>query len=254
MSKGPKVACGDALDRVAPVLTLLGGPKVAMVAGSLRRGKEYVHDADVVVNGPLPDQAAVEAAGFKWLQGGDRSIRLRAKGLQVDVHRAVEGGFGACLLYLTGPHEFNLKTRAHAADLGLLLNEKGVFEPCDESDVDKRRVGTDFVHVKRKGETEKRWYRRIAGETEREVLEAIGLDYCSPAGRERLKPFQRKVVWSMTVRSSRKGVKPYEVTLTDDGVWHCQCKGFTFCKAKPKTCRHIEKTAKPAYEREKAAA
>jgi DNA polymerase/3'-5' exonuclease PolX len=236
LSKGKRIAAGDALDCVKPVLDFLGDD--ARIAGSLRRGKDHVRDVDLVVTGSLPTQDEVEAAGLEWSQGGPSKVRLISKGVQVDVNRAVEGGFGACLMAFTGPHTFNIKARAWAASMGLLLNEKGVYKPCPEHEVDPSGEGTDYIFVKRKGETEKRWYKRIAGETEREVCETLGLTYTSPAGRESLKCFRGEVEWETTVQSSKGGA--YHVWLGKDERWNCECKGFQFRRK----CRHLEPAKK----------
>jgi|GEM_PF-1729251 len=241
MSKGKKIPQGVAVERVAPVLALLG--KEAKIAGSLRRGKEYVRDVDIVFLGTLPTQAEIEKAGFEWVQGKDAKIRLIVGGMQVDVIRAPdEDGFGAAWLYLTGPHTFNIKMRSHAAALGLLLNEKGVYKPCDPEETDESQ-GYAFIHVKRKGETEKRWYRRIAGKTEREVFEALGLEYTTPPARDDLKCFRGEVEWECEIPSAKDG--SYRVWLGKNNRWNCECEGFQFRRK----CRHIE-TAQAKYNKE----
>lgn len=241
MSKGKRIPQGVAAERVAPVLALLG--QGAKIAGSLRRGKEYVRDVDIVFLGTLPTQAEVEAAGFEWVQGKDAKIRLIVEGMQVDVIRAPdEDGFGACWLYLTGPHTFNILMRSHAAALGLLLNEKGVYEPCDPEEVDESQ-GYNFIHVKRKGDTEKRWYRRIAGKTEREVFDVLGLEFATPPARDNLKCFRGETEWECEIPATKGG--SYRVWLGKDGKWNCECKGFQFRRK----CRHIE-TARAKYNKE----
>lgn len=236
MSKGRYFDCGDALERVLPVMELLG--KEARIAGSLRRGKEAVRDVDVVFRGELDDikRKRLEELG-EILAQGEKKVRLvlpvpgiefkegDPQGLQVDVVVCEPEEFGACLLYLTGPSQYNIAMRSFAKGLGLKLNEKGLWR----GDV------------------------RIAGATEEEIYEALGLPYTSPAGRDELKTFAKQVVWSMTVPSSKKGADPYEVSLQGNGVWHCTCPGWRWSKKKPKTCRHIDDVAKPTYEQEQAA-
>lgn len=231
MSKGRQFASGDALDLVQPALDLLGPG--AMIAGSLRRGKDMVRDVDVVLQGRFDEeliQAIKDVANV--VQGGDRKIRLvvpvpgmegeEIPGLQIDVVACEPDEFGACLLYLTGPHEFNIEMRAHAKAMGLKLNEKGLWR--DEE--------------------------RIAGATEQEIFDALGLQFTHPPGRTHLKTFASEVRWKTTVTGS-KGDQ-YLVSLRGDGTWHCECKGYTYCKKRPRTCSHIEKTAKPAYANQPA--
>jgi len=232
MSKGKLIPQGDALDLVQPVLDLLGPS--ARIAGSLRRGKDMVRDVDIVFAGDCSDEDLVQALKdvANVVQGGERKLRLvipvpgmegqEIPGLQVDVVACKDDEFGACLLYLTGPHEYNIEMRAHAKAMGLKLNEKGLWR--DEQ--------------------------RIAGATEREIFDALGLQFTHPPGRSHLKTFAAEVRWKTTVVGS-KGDQ-YAVSLRGDGTWHCECKGYTYCKKRPRTCSHIEKTAKPAYSERSA--
>jgi hypothetical protein len=217
VSKGKRMPAGDALELVQPLLDALGDG--AMIAGSLRRGKGTVGDVDIVI----PRKVArdeVEHLG-EWMQGGESKLRMKLGGeLQVDVVMCEPEAFGACLLYLTGPSKYNIEMRAEAKALGFKLNEKGLW----------------------KGDV------RVAGATEREIFEALGLKYCTPPGRTTLKTFAGEVAWSTVVIGS-KGDK-YTVSLRRDGTWHCECKGYKFTKKRPRTCSHIEKTAKARYEAE----
>lgn len=215
MSKGQRLPSGEALDLVQPLLDALGNG--AMIAGSLRRGKETVGDVDIVIPRPV---ARNEVEGFgEWVQGGERKIRLKLGGkLQVDIVMCEPEEFGACLMYLTGPYQYNIEMRAEAKAKGLKLNEKGLWD----------------------GE------RRVAGKTEREIFKALGLKYCTPPGRTELKTFANDVAWSILVVGSQGD--EYKVSLSRDGSWHCPCKGFKFTKKRPRTCSHIEKKAKPKHE------
>jgi DNA polymerase/3'-5' exonuclease PolX len=227
MSKGKLIPQGDALDLVQPVLDMLGPS--ARIAGSLRRGKDMVRDVDVVFQGHFDDeliQAIKDEANV--VQGGERKIRLvvpvpgmegeEIPGLQVDVVACEPDEFGACLLYLTGPHEYNIEMRAHAKAMGLKLNERGLWR--DEE--------------------------RIAGATEKDIFDALGLHFTTPPGRTHLKTFAGQVRWSTVILGS-KGDR-YEVALRGDGSWHCPCRGFSFRRK----CRHIDE-AKNTKQHEDAA-
>ena len=224
MSKGKRITCGEALALATPVLEILG-PE-ARIAGSLRRGKETVRDVDVIFPGEISKGTRQRLAALgEVLVEGDHKIRLKLhEGLQVDIVLCVPEEMGACLLYLTGPFEFNIKMRSHAKGMGLKLNEKGLWsgDNC------------------------------IASKTEKEIFDALGLLYLTAPGRENIDTLKMKggdeVVWKLTVASSRKGQKPYKVTLKKSGQWHCECKGWMWSKKSPKTCRHIEKVARPRYE------
>ena len=95
------------------------------LAGSARRGKkENLHDLDIVDVGeripPIPGHAA-------FVKGKD-IVRLTIKGEQVDIYRTDPENFGAMLLFLTGPQEYNIIMRAKAKRKGMLLNQKGLYD------------------------------------------------------------------------------------------------------------------------------
>ncbi len=247
MSKGREVTIREALEKTEGLMEALGSE--ARIAGSLRRKyvsdedlDSTVNDVDVVVCRPV-DVSEVEPFG-SIMMAGDRKIRLLipmphieyaededVKGLQVDIVVCEPEEFGACLLYLTGPYAYNVEMRSYAKGSGLKLNEKGLWRG-DE---------------------------RVAGATEKEIYKALGLMHQTPSSRgDGLKPApSNTVVWTTTVVGSRGD--SYKVSLREDGRWHCcledggkLCKGFQFSKKRPKTCKHIEKTARPRYEAEKA--
>ena len=121
------------------------------MAGSSRRGKkEDLHDLDVVYVGEkiplIPGQAA-------FVKGKD-IIRYMIQGEQVDIYRTDPENFGAMLLFLTGPQEYNIILRAKAKRQGMLLNQKGLYT----------RDTREF----------------IAGENEEEIYDAMGLQWKVP--------------------------------------------------------------------------
>lgn len=185
MSKGKRMPAGRALELVQPLMDALGDG--AMIAGSMRRGKGTVGDVDIVIPRRV-GREEVEGLG-EWVQGGERKIRLELGGeIQVDIVMCEPEEFGACLMYLTGPFQYNIEMRAEAKANGFKLNEKGLWRG-DE---------------------------RVAGATEREIFAALGLKYCTPPGRTELKTFADDVAWSTTVIGS-KGDE-YEVSLRRDGT------------------------------------
>lgn len=131
------------------------------VAGSYRRGRDTVGDLDIVVC--APPGAGVDAALVKFdetattlASGPTRSSVVLRSGLQVDVRVVPEESFGAALYYFTGSKAHNIRLRGIALSRGLKINEYGVF----------------------------RGRKRIAGDSERSVLEAVGLPYIAPELRE----------------------------------------------------------------------
>jgi DNA polymerase (family 10) len=132
-----------------------------VVAGSYRRRRETVGDLDLLVTS---DDA--EAVGDKLVtydsvsevlaHGPTRTtVRLRS-GLQVDVRAVPEKSYGAALMYFTGSKAHNIALRGLANARKWKLNEYGLFSGR----------------------------RRIAGATEEEVYEKLGLAYIPPEMRE----------------------------------------------------------------------
>jgi len=121
------------------------------LAGSARRGKkEDLHDVDIVYVGEkipnIPGQAA-------FVSGKD-IVRLTLMDESVDIYRTNPESFGAMMMFLTGPQEFNIITRGMAKRKGMVLNQKGIY------DRETREL--------------------IASETEEDIFEALGLLYTEP--------------------------------------------------------------------------
>ncbi|MCA9402718.1 MAG: DNA polymerase/3'-5' exonuclease PolX [Candidatus Omnitrophica bacterium] len=137
------------------------------VAGSFRRGRETVGDLDLLAEATdpaevmrvftaLPTVATVQAHGDT-----KSSVRTR-QNVQVDL-RVVDGAsYGAALLYFTGSKYFNIKLRQIAKKSGMKVNEYGIFKELKNSE------------------------RRLAGETEKECFEVLGLPFVPPELREEM--------------------------------------------------------------------
>ena len=152
------------------------------VAGSCRRRKETCGDLDVLAtcsdSGPPMDCLAAHPLVESVLQRGETKQRVRLKtGMELDLRVVPEESFGAAMQYFTGSKEHNVVVRQRAKDLGLKLNEYGVFR--------------DDVQV--------------AGRTEEEVYAAVGLPWFPPELRENRHEFE----WADA------GKLPELVTLTD---------------------------------------
>jgi DNA polymerase (family X) len=139
--------------------------------GSLRRGTETCGDLDILVSGA---DASIMDAFTRYPQverilgrGDTKSSVLLSKGFQADLRLVPPESRGAAMQYFTGSKAHNISLRQRAVDLGLLLNEYGLFRATVDSESGER------------GEGEK-----IAGETEEGIYRALGLDYIEPALRE----------------------------------------------------------------------
>ncbi len=108
------------------------------VAGSLRRGKRILKDADILLI-PLPeaDPERVRstltglADGGPEVEGvlgaGETKVSIRRRGLQVDFRMVKPESEPAALQHFTGSKEHNTILRGRAKSMGLKMNEYGVF-------------------------------------------------------------------------------------------------------------------------------
>jgi len=142
-------------------LTAMPGVQQAVAAGSLRRQRETVGDLDLLVTrqrgSPVVDSFAASPGVDQVLsKGGTRASVLLKSGLQVDLRAVAPASFGTAWLYFTGSKAHNIALRKLAQDAGLKLNEYGVY----------------------------RGDKRIAGDTEASVYQALGLPFIAPELRE----------------------------------------------------------------------
>lgn len=147
------------------------------VAGSLRRRKETIGDVDLLAEHdgdgtPVVDHFVSYSGAQRVLGSGSTkgSIVLHS-GLQVDLRVIPSASFGAALLYFTGSKEHNVALRTRAVRDGMRVNEWGVYR-VDEPKADVPEDGDrDFGT-------------RLAGDTEADVYEALGLPWIPPELRE----------------------------------------------------------------------
>jgi DNA polymerase (family 10) len=156
-------------DEVTPLVdTLLGALRSlpatqrAEVAGSYRRGRDTVGDLDLLVATERPAEVLVSFAALpqveRVLLRGDTKCSVVVDGMQVDCRAVAPAELGAAWQYFTGSQNHNIRLRGMALRLGLTLNEYGVFRNDDGS--------------------------RVAGATEEEVYETLGLRWIPPEQRE----------------------------------------------------------------------
>ena len=142
-------------------------------AGSWRRGRETVGDLDLVVDSS--ESADVIDHFCRWseaaavLQRGDTKASIRGpRDVQIDLRVVERDSFGAALQYFTGSKEHNVRLRSRARDRGVTINEYGVH---------RLEGGVAGDAAPARGE-------RLAGATEAEVYEAVGLPWIPPELRE----------------------------------------------------------------------
>ncbi len=124
------------------------------ICGSIRRRRADVGDIDVVVDGDLAlvrDTPNV----WIWMEGGESKATIDYMGAQVNLLRSDDDSWGAAVMYFTGPHDYNIAYRRRAKNMGMLLNEKGLWKDG----------------------------KRVAGRTEGEIYTALGKEYKIPEER-----------------------------------------------------------------------
>jgi len=131
-------------------------------AGSLRRGRETIGDLDLLAISGDPRAAADAFVEMPDVQevlahGEKKSSVTLSGGPQVDLRIVAEPSFGAALQYFTGSKAHNIALRKRAVARGLKLNEYGLFDGAD---------------------------RCVAGRTETEIYQALGLPFIPPELRE----------------------------------------------------------------------
>ena len=142
-------------------LERIKGVKKVAIAGSIRRRKETIGDGDILVVSSQPDlvmDVLVKMPEVVHIHGKGHtksSVKLN-NGMDVDVRVVEEQSFGAALNYFTGSKDHNIVLRRIAQEKNLKLNEYGVY----------------------RGE------KVLAGVTEEEVYEVLGLPYIPPELRE----------------------------------------------------------------------
>ena len=138
-----------------------GGVRQIEVAGSYRRRRETIGDLDILVtsdsSAQVMDRFATYGDVADVVSKGDTraTVKLRG-GLQVDLRAVEPAAYGAALQYFTGSKAHNVELRKIAQEQGYKLNEYGLFK------------GT----------------RRVAGKTEAEIYNTLGLDWMPPELRE----------------------------------------------------------------------
>ena len=131
------------------------------IAGSIRRRRETIADADLLAVARAPAAVTARFVALptvaRVLGHGDTKASVRtADGLQIDLRVVPAASFGAALLYFTGSKAHNVALRQRALKRGWKLNEYGLF----------------------------RGARRLAGRTEEDVYARLGLAWIPPELRE----------------------------------------------------------------------
>jgi len=162
-SKG-RFLLGEIIPRVKIIYSKLQALKeVERVdyAGSVRRMKETIGDADFLVISKKPEKImdfviSQPEVVKVWGKGSTKASVRVAEGFDIDVRVLPKKSYGSALQYFTGSKEHNIATRRIAISKGLKLSEYGLF----------------------------RGKKMIAGETEEEIYEKLDMEWMNPELRE----------------------------------------------------------------------
>ena len=160
----PRFRLIEAEEVARPLLEYLAGiegVKDVGVAGSLRRRKETVGDLDVLVTAKRGTSVMERLAEYDDVRevlsrGKTRSTLILRPGIRVDLRLVPQVSHGLALHYFTGSKAHNIAVRRMGVKKGVKINEYGVF----------RGDG------------------RVAGRTEDEVYQSVGLPFIEPELRE----------------------------------------------------------------------
>ena len=125
-----------ALEVAQSILDNLSGLKQVIrisLAGSIRRRKEMVKDIDLVVStgnsGPVMDFFTNLSTVETIIARGDtKSSIITAAGIQVDLRTVTDKEFPFALHHFTGSKEHNIAMRGRAIEMGMKMNEYGLFK------------------------------------------------------------------------------------------------------------------------------
>ncbi|MDD5405872.1 MAG: DNA polymerase/3'-5' exonuclease PolX [Sulfurovaceae bacterium] len=132
-----------------------------IVAGSYRRKKDTVGDLDILATSKHPALLIDYFVKYPHIKeiiskGDTKSTVIFKNNMQIDIRCVPDDSYGAALHYFTGSKPHNISIRKMAIEMGLKVNEYGIF----------------------KGEE------KIAGATEDEMYKTVGLCYIEPELRE----------------------------------------------------------------------
>jgi DNA polymerase (family X) len=133
------------------------------IAGSLRRRKDTIGDIDILATSKQPDKVMkkfIHLPEVKEIlaEGLTKSAILTQQNIHVDLRVVEPDSFGAALQYFTGSKAHNVRLREMAVKQGLKINEYGVFQTKDD--------------------------KKIAGKSEQEIYQVLGLPFIMPELRE----------------------------------------------------------------------
>jgi DNA polymerase (family 10) len=133
------------------------------IGGSLRRGNETVKDIDILASSSNPEKLAQAFANLdevdSVIASGETKVSVNLKsGVNADLRIVTKDEFPYALHHFTGSKEHNTAMRGRAKDMGIKMNEYGLF----------------------RGE------KNILCRSEEDIFSALGLQFIEPELRENM--------------------------------------------------------------------
>ena len=139
--------------------------KKISIAGSIRRMKDTVGDADILVVSSEPKKVMEFFTSLdsvqKIIAKGNTKSSVKMNGFNIDLRVVSEESYGAALNYFTGSKEHNVQMRKIAIGKKMKLSEYGLFKDG----------------------------KQIAGHNEESIYSELGLKYVEPELREGILKF-----------------------------------------------------------------
>lgn len=191
------------------------GVERAEIAGSLRRRRETIGDVDIVAACSDCTEGANIIRQFVKLpqvakilgEGTTKGSVIVGEHLQIDLRVVPTECFGAALVYFTGSKDHNVLIRGRALDMGLTLNEWGLYEQKAFEKAPKKT-----------GEPPK--LKAIASKTEADVYKALKLEFIEPElreGRDEVKLAEKNALPELITRDDYRGDLHTHTVASDGG-------------------------------------
>lgn len=188
-----------AVKRIEDKLRLANSFKKIAFCGSIRRKKETVGNIDILIVSDNPEKTADIFAGLSevsriYSKGKTKVMARLANGADADLRIVPEKSFGSALQYFTGNKDHNIELRKIASEKGYKLNEYGLYKIQNKKLI------------------------QIAGKTEKEIYEKLGLEFIPPELREARKEIEaakNKALPSLIKLEDIKGDLQIQTNWTD---------------------------------------
>lgn len=152
-----------AANSIISKLKKLKAIKQIEAAGSVRRRKTFVRDLDILASSSQPEKVTEAFAKLPEVQkilakGPTKATVILKSGIQADIRVLKPESWGAGLFYFTGSKNYNIAMRKIAIKKGMKLSEYGLFD--------------------------KKTNKMLAGRTEKEITDKLGVKLPKPEDRE----------------------------------------------------------------------